>query len=151
MSLKQTIDQDLKTAMLSGDKILVTTLRGLKSVILNSEIELGSREQGLSDDQITTLFIKEAKKRQESANLFAQGGNQEKSAAELKEKAVIEAYLPKQLSENELKTIVDEVFNSMSEVSAQQMGQIIGAVKQKTGPAGDGSIIARLVKERLQQ
>jgi len=149
MSLKQTIDQDLKTAMLAGDKVLVTTLRGLKSVILNEEIATGARDKGLDDDKIIILLAKEAKKRQESADLYEQGGNKEKATAELEEKTVIEKYLPQQLSEDEIKVMIDEVITGIGEVSQQQMGQIIGAVKQKTGPASDGAVIARLVKERL--
>ena len=149
MSLKQTIDQDLKTAMLAGDKVLVTTLRGLKSVILNEEIATGARDKGLDDDKIIILLAKEAKKRQESADLYEQGGNKEKATAELEEKTVIEKYLPQQLSEDEIKVMIDEVITGIGEVSQQQMGQIIGAVKQKTGPAGDGAVIAKLVRERL--
>ena len=67
MSVKQQIDQDLKTAMLGGDKTLTMTLRGLKSSILNAEIEQGKRESGLSDDESINVLSKEAKKRQESA------------------------------------------------------------------------------------
>jgi hypothetical protein len=150
MSLKSKIDADLKTAMLSGNKTLAETLRGLKSAILNVEISTNSREKGLGDDEVIGVLSKEAKKRQESADFFAQGGNQEKSDAELQEKTVIEAYLPKQLSEDELKKIIDETVGGMGEVTPAQMGQVIGAVKQKAGAAADGSVIAKLVKERLQ-
>ncbi len=86
MGLKQQIDADLKTAMLAGDKVLVTTLRGLKSVILNVEVAEGSRETGLADDKIISLLQKEAKKRQESADLYLQGGSVERQQAELAEK-----------------------------------------------------------------
>lgn len=149
MSLKTTIDADLKTAMLAGDKTLVTTLRGLKSAILNVEVEKGVRDTGLPDDEIIALLQKEAKKRQESADLYVQGNSQERADAELAEKQVIEKYLPAQLSEDELQTMVDEVIAGMGEVSMQQMGQVIGAVKAKAGAAGDGATIARLVKEKL--
>lgn len=149
MSLKTTIDADLKTAMLAGDKTLVTTLRGLKSAILNVEVEKGVRDIGLPDDEIIALLQKEAKKRQESADLYVQGNSQERADVELAEKQVIEKYLPAQLSEDELKTMVDEVIAGMGEVSMQQMGQVIGAVKAKAGAAGDGATIARLVKEKL--
>ena len=151
MSLKQQIDQDLKQAMLAGDKTLVTTLRGLKSAILNVEVAKGSREQGLSDEEIIPLLAKEAKQRQESAALYVQGNNQEKAAAELQEKTVIEKYLPEQLSEDEIKKVINEVISTMGEVSMAQMGQVIGAVKQKTGATADGATVARLVKERLNQ
>ncbi len=147
--MKQQIEVDLKTAMLAGDKVLVTTLRGLKSAILYVEVADGAREQGLSDDKVITVLQKEAKKRQESADLYAQGGNLEKHDAELTEKKVIEKYLPQQISEAEISGIVDEVITATSASGMQAMGQVIGAVKQKTGASADGSIIARIVKEKL--
>lgn len=151
MSLKTTIDQDLKAAMLGGDKVLATTLRGLKAAILNVEVAEGKRAEGLPDDAIITLFQKEVKKRQESADLFGQGGNTEKQAAELAEKEVITKYLPAQLSEDELGIMIDEVISLTGASGMQSMGQVIGAVKAKAGPAGDGAVIARLVKEKLQK
>lgn len=150
MTIKEQIDQDLKTAMLAGEKTLVTTLRGLKGAILNVEVAEGIRDTGLSDDRITELFVKEAKKRQESADLFKQGGNQEKAEAELAEKVVIEKYLPAQLSEEEITQIVDEVIAQQAASGMQAMGQVIGAVKQKTGASADGALVAKIVKEKLQ-
>jgi uncharacterized protein YqeY len=149
MSLKNTIDADIKTAMLAGDKVLVTTLRGLKSAILNIEVAEGKRETGLSDDVIISILQKEAKKRQESADLYEQGGNAEKQQAELTEKAVIEKYLPKQLSAEEITVIVDEVIASSGASGMQAMGQVISSVKAKIGASGDGALIARIVKEKL--
>ncbi len=148
--LKQQIEQDLKTALLAGDKARVTTLRGLKSVILYAEVAKGIRDTGLPDDEILTLFAKEAKKRQESADLYEKGGSPEKQAAELEEKALIEAYLPTQMSEEELKALIETAVSALPTVSPQAMGQVIGAVKQKAGPTANGALIARLVKERLQ-
>ncbi|HSX27448.1 MAG TPA: GatB/YqeY domain-containing protein [Patescibacteria group bacterium] len=150
MTIKQQIEADLKQAMLSGDKVLTTTLRGLKSSILDEEIAKNLRETGLSDDQTIPLLQKEAKKRQESADLFARGGNDEKHQAELDEKVVIEKYLPAPMSEDEIKSLIDEAVSSTNASGMQAMGQIIGLVKQKIGPAADGSVIARLVKEKLQ-
>lgn len=147
--LKQQLEQDVKTALLAGDKDRVTTLRGLKSVILYAEVASGKRDEGLTDEEVLTLFAKEAKKRQESAELFQKGGNLEKAAAELAEKQIIEAYLPKQLTDEELNAIVEQVISEFDSLSPQMMGQIIGAVKQKTEGKADGSRIATAVKERL--
>lgn len=150
MGLKSDIEADLKTAMLAGDKTLVTTLRGLKSAILNVEVAKGLREQGLPDNEIVDLLAKEAKKRQESADLYVQGNSQERADAELAEKRVIEKYLPAQLGEDEVKAAIDEVVSSLGDITPQQMGQVIGAVKAKLGAAADGATIARLVKERTK-
>lgn len=147
--LKAQIDQDLKAALLAGNKVLVTTLRGLKSAILYVEVAQGARDKGLSDDEIIAVLAKEAKKRQESADLYRQGGSPERAEAELAEKAVIEHYLPKQLDDQELAKLVDEAIAEVGASGPQAMGQVIGVVKQKAGASADGARIATLVRERL--
>lgn len=147
--LKQRLDQDLKRALLAGDKTLATTLRGLKSAILYVEVAQGVRDTGLPDDEIITLLTKEAKKRQESADLYQQGGSAERADAELAEKKVIEGYLPQQLSDDELRAIVDSVVADTQASSMQDMGKVIAGVKAKAGPAADGARIATMVKESL--
>lgn len=146
--LKTQLDQDLKAALLGGDRTLATTLRGLKSAILYAEVEKKVRESGLSDDEIIVLFAKEVKKRQESAGFFKQGGNLEKAEAELAEKVVIEKYMPAQMPDEELVKVVDDCIAALQATPAQ-MGQVIGAVKTKVGANADGARIASLAKERL--
>jgi uncharacterized protein len=150
VTVKEQIDQDLKQAMLAGDKTLVMTLRGLKGAILNVEVADGLRETGLPDERVIDLLVKEAKKRKESADLYRQGGSEEKASAELQEKVVIEKYLPAQMDEKEISTIVDQVIQDQGAHGMQMMGQVIGAVKQKTGASADGAVVARIVKEKLQ-
>jgi uncharacterized protein YqeY len=149
--LKQQIEQDLKQALLSGDKDRATTLRGLKSVILYAEVAKGTRDEGLADEEIITLFSKEVKKRQESADFFVKGGADDRAAKELAEKKIIENYLPKQLSDEELTAIIDAAISDVGANGPSAMGQVIGAVKQKVGATADGSRIAQTVKERLAQ
>lgn len=149
-SLKQRLDSDVKQAMLAGDALRLETLRGLKSVILYAEVAAGKREQGLADDEIETLFAKEAKKRQESADLYLQGGSPERAEKELAEKSIIESYLPERLDDESLGVIIDEVIAAQGPVTPQAMGAIIGAVKQRVGNTADGGTIAKLVKEKVQ-
>lgn len=149
-SIKQRLESDVKEAMLSGDTLRLETLRGLKSVILYAEVAAGKRDTGLSDSEIQTLFAKETKKRQESADLYVQGGSEERAQKELAEKAIIESYLPEQLSEAELSAVIDEIIRTQESVTPQAMGTIIGAVKQRVGNTADGGTIAKLVKEKLQ-
>jgi len=149
-TIKQRLQDDVKTAMLAGDSARLECLRGLKSAILYAEVAAGKREEGLSDDEILALLAKEAKKRQESADLYVQGGSQERADKELAEKVVIEAYLPEQMSGDELAQVIDEVISQVKPDSMQQMGQVIGQVKLRVGNSADGSVIARIVKERLQ-
>lgn len=148
--LEQQLEQDIKSALLAGDSVKVTTLRGLKAALLNVKVAEGKRDSGLTDDEVIAVFAKEAKKRQESADLYKQGGNQEKASAELGEKAVIEAYLPAQLSEDEINKLIDEAIAATGASGPQGMGQVIGQVKAKAGAAADGALIARLAKEKLQ-
>jgi uncharacterized protein YqeY len=148
--LEQKIEQDIKAALLAGDKQRATTLRGLKAVLLNVKVATGKRDSGLSDEEVLTQLSKQAKQRQESADMYVQGGAQGRADAELAEKAIIETYLPAQLSEEEVTKLIDAVISETGAAGPQAMGQVIGQVKQKAGAAADGAVIARLVKEKLQ-
>jgi uncharacterized protein YqeY len=147
--MQQQIEQDIKTAMLSGDKQTAETLRGLKSALLNEAISSGTRDSGLNDEQVQKILAREAKKRQEAADLYQQGGSEERAQKELAEKTIIEKYLPEQMDEAEVAKIVDEEVAKVDSPSMQNMGQIIGAVRGRTAGQADGGLIARLVKEKL--
>jgi hypothetical protein len=150
VGLRQQLNDDVKAAMLGGDSLKVDTLRGLKAVILYADVAAKKRDSGgIADEEILGLLAKEAKKRQESADLYVQGGSQERADKELTEKAIIETYLPEQLSEAELAQLIDEIIAEQGAEGMQAMGKVIGAVKAKAGSTADGSIVARLVKERL--
>lgn len=149
MALEQQIDQDLKKALLNGEKLKVETLRGLKSVFLYAKVAAGTRGTDFTDEQLMPMLAKEAKKRQESIELYLQAGDEARAEKEQTEKAIIEDYLPKQLSEEELVLIVNEVMAQMDAEGMSAMGKVIAEVKQKTQGAADGALIAKLVKERL--
>jgi uncharacterized protein YqeY len=147
--LEQKLEEDIKAALLSGEKETAMRLRTLKAALLSYKVAEGKRDSGISDDEIIAILSKEAKKRQESADLYKQGGRTESAEAELAEKALIEAYLPAQLSEDEIKALIDEAITTTGASTMQDMGKVIGAVKAKAGAAADGGLIAGLVKERL--
>jgi len=148
--LRQQLDDDIKAALLGGESLRVETLRGLKNVILYADVAAKKRDDGgISDDEVLGLFAREVKKRQESADLYVQGGSQERADKELAEKAIIERYLPQQLSEGELTQMIDAVIKEQGAEGMQAMGKVIGAVKAGAGTAADGALIAKLVKERL--
>ncbi|HET9098048.1 MAG TPA: GatB/YqeY domain-containing protein [Candidatus Saccharimonadales bacterium] len=148
--LEDKLEQDIKSALLSKDTERATALRTLKAGLLNIKVATGKRDSGLSDEEVIKAFAKEAKKRQESADLYIQGGNQDMADKELREKALIESYLPAQLSEDEISKIIDEVIAAAGPVDASSMGRIIGQVKSQLGATADGGVIARLTKEKLQ-
>ncbi len=147
--LEQKIEQDLKTALLAGDAQRVSVLRGLKSVLLNVKVATGKRDSGLSDEEVLPILGKEAKKRQESVDMYKQGGDQARADAEQAEKAIIEEYLPEQLSEADIAKLVDEAIQQTGAKGQQGMGKVIGAVRAKAAGQADGAVIARLTKEKL--
>lgn len=149
MALKEQINNDLKAALLGGDRFVGEVLRGLKAVILNEEVAQSKRESGLEDAAIEQLIAKEVKKRAESAATYDQAERPELSEIERKEAEVLRGYLPTQLSEAELLKVVDEVVATLGATDAKAMGQVIGAVKAKVGTSADGALIAKLVKQAL--
>src|SRR6266404_4196538 len=151
MGIQEQIESDLKTALLGGDKAKAGTLRNVKSALLNEAISAGARETGLSDEQIQKVLARESKKRQEAADLYKQGGADERANAELSEKAIIDAYLPEQMTEEEIAKIVDEEIAKAGSPTMQDMGRIIGAARGRTGGQADGALIAKLVKDKLEK
>ena len=150
--IRQKLEQDVKAALLAGDKLRVETLRGLKTAILYADVATKTRDTGgVDDDAILALFAKEAKKRQESADLYIKGGSPERAEKELAEKKIVEAYLPTQLSEAELGELIDMAITQTGASEVKDMGKVIGAVKAKAGNAADGALIAKLVAERLKK
>ena len=149
MALKERVDNDLKAALLGGDRFVAQTLRGLKAVILNDEVAEGKRDSGLDDSAVEKIVAREVKKRRESVALYEQNGRPELAADEKKEVEILQQYLPEQLSDDDIRTAVQAVIDGMGGASMQQMGQVIGAVKAKLGNAADGAVVAKIVKETL--
>lgn len=149
MALKQRVQDDLKAALLGGDRFVAQTLRGLKAAILNEEVAEGKRDEGLDDAAIEKIIAREVKKRNESAALYDQNMRQDSAEEERREAEILGRYLPEQLSEAELKTVVDAKVAELGAADAKMMGQVIGAVKKEVGNTADGAMIAKLVKEKL--
>ncbi len=148
--MKDKLDADLKTAMLARDHFLTDVIKGLKAAILNQEIAESKRENGLSDSEIEALLAKEAKKRLEAAALYEQGGNQEMAGKERRENEIIVAYLPQQLSEDDITALVKAAIEQTGAEGPKDMGKVIGAVKAKAGSSADGAVIAKIAKDQLQ-
>lgn len=150
MALKEQINNDLKAALLGGNRFVADTLRNLKAAILNEEVALGRRDEGLGDVEIEGIIAREVKKRGESKALYDQNGRPELAEIEQKEIDVLVAYLPQQLTEDEVQAVIDEVIAEIGATDMKAMGQVIGAVKARTGTAADGATVAKLVKTTLQ-
>lgn len=149
-ALKTRIEAEMKAALLGGDRFRGETLRNLKAAILNEEVATGKRDEGLADADVEKIIAREVKKRNESAAIYEQNMRQDSADDERREAAILQEFLPEQLSEAELKTIVDA---KVAELGAagdpKKMGQVIGAVKADAGNSADGAMVAKLVKEAL--
>ena len=148
-ALKARITDEMKAALLGGNRFRGDVLRNVKAAILDEEVSLGKRDEGLSDAEVEKVLAREVKKRVESAELYRSNGRIELAEPEEKEAAILREFLPEQLSEAEVMAIVEDVITNMNDVSMQKMGQVIGAVKQKVGNAADGALVAKIVKEKL--
>lgn len=149
MALKDKIQNDTKAALLGGDRFVGDTLRNLKAAILDEEVKQNKRDEGLSDEDIEKVIAREVKKRNESAAVYEQNGRPELAETEHKEAEVLSQYLPEQLGEDKIREVVQAKIAELSVSDPQDMGKVIGAVKQKLGNSADGATVARIVKETL--
>jgi len=148
--LKEQINNDLKAALLGGNRFAGEVLRGLKAVILNEEVSSGLRDKGLDDATIERLIAREVKKRNESAKIYDDANRSELADNERAEAAIMVTYLPKQLSEDEINAIISRVIIDLGVENASSIGQVIGAVKKEVGNTADGAVVANLVKNALK-
>ncbi len=149
MELKDKINNDLKIALLGGDRFKAEVIRGIKAVILNEEVASGKRDEGLKDEIIEQLLAKEVKKRNESATIYDNANRLELADNERAEAKVINTYLPTQLSEDEISEEISKTIDEMDVSDPSAMGQVIGAVKKKLGNTAEGALIAKIVKNKL--
>lgn len=149
MSIKENIEKDFVKAMKEKETLKISTLRMVKAAIKNSEID---KRGELEDQEIIKLLNSLIKKRQESIQLFREGGREDLAAKEEQEIAIIENYLPKVLSEEEIIKIVDETIREVQAESIRDLGKVMKAVMEKfKGQRVDGKMVNNLVKNRLEQ
>ena len=148
-TLKQRIADEMKAALLERHRFRGEVLRNLKASILNEEVAKQKREEGLDDLEVEAVLVREAKKRTESSILYRQNGRDDLAENEEKELEIIKEFLPEQLSEEEIQSVIDQKIADLGDVDMKAMGQVIGAVKQEVGSKADGAIVAKLVKETL--
>lgn len=149
MSLKQVIADDMKAALLGGDRFRGDVLRNFKAAILNEEVAKQKREAGLDDAEVEALLAREVKKRKESIALYRENSRPDLAEPEEREVAVLETYLPEQIGEDELRELVQQKIEELGVSEPKQMGYVIGALKGQLGSSVDGGLLARLVKEAL--
>lgn len=148
MSLKQQIDGDIKQAMLQKRKEELTALRSIKSAILLAETEKGAGE-GLESDAEMKLLAKQAKQRKDSADIYTKEGREDLASKELFELEVINRYLPKQLSDEEIEQVVKNIIDKVGASGPQDMGKVMGSATKEMSGKADGKKISEIVKRLL--
>ena len=136
----------MRAAMKAREATRVSTLRMLMAAMKNTQVEKGHE---LDDDEVVEVIAREAKRRRESMDAFAQGGRQELVEKEGAELAVLEAYLPEKLSDDELAKLVDEAIAESGASSPKEMGQVMKALMPKVKGRADGAAVSAAVRARL--
>ena len=146
--LKDRLQNDLTDSMRARDEVRTATLRMVLTAVKNEEVS-GGEARELTDDEVLKVLGREAKKRRESAEAFAGAGRQELAARELAEGAVIDAYLPAQLSDEELEGLVAAAVAEAGATGRQQMGAVMKVVTPRVAGRAEGGRVAAAVKRAL--
>lgn len=142
------ISNDIKDAMKARDKVRLETLRNIKKVFLEAKTATGANDE-LSDDNAMKILQKLAKQGKESAATFSQQNRQDLADAELAQVAVIETYLPKPLSDEEIEAAVKEIIAQVGATSMKEMGKVMGIASKQMAGKADGGKISQIVKSLL--
>ena len=148
MGLKEKLQSDLTEAIRSRNELVSGTIRMVLSAITNEEVS-GKEARTLSDDEIITVLSREAKKRREAADAFAEAGRADKAEAEKAEGAVISAYLPAQLSDEELNALIADAIAKSGAAGPADMGKVMGILKPQIAGKADGAKVSGAVKAAL--
>ncbi len=148
MDLFDKISADIKAAMLARDKVRLETLRGVKKEFLEAKTAKGG-DGTLSDDAAMKILVKMVKQRKESASIYDSQNRPDLSENELAEAAVIEEYLPKQLTEEELTAELKKIIEQEGATSAKEMGKVMGVASKALAGRAEGKAISAKVKELL--
>jgi uncharacterized protein len=150
MSLKTKITDDIKAAMKAKDKVRLAAIRSIKKVILEQEVE--ARVEGrdeLTEAEETQLLVQQAKQRRDSIEQYGKAGRADLVEQESQELAIIEEYLPRQLTDDEVAAAIAEIIAEVGAVSAKDMGKVMGPAMQRLKGQADGKKVQALVKEKL--
>lgn len=148
MTLEEKINQDIKAAMIAKDANKLRGLRAVKAAILLAKTEKGHSEELTEETEIKVLQ-KLVKQRKESAEIYKSQNRDDLYAIEVEEQEVIEAYLPKQLSREEVEAIIKDIISTTGATTVKDMGKVMGAANQQLAGKADGRTISELVKSLL--
>ncbi len=148
MGLKEQIDRDLKDAMRSGDRTRKMALRSLKTAILNAE-KAGKQARELTEQEIVSVIMKEVKQRRDSIEEYRRGGREDLVAEEEAEMRVLEAYLPRMMSEEEIRAKASEVIARVGAQGPRDIGKVMKPLMAELKGKADGSLVNKVVRRLL--
>ena len=148
MNLYETIDQEIKTAMLAKDKMKLETLRSVKTAFMEVTTAKGAAHT-LSEEQTITILQRMVKQRKDSATIFAEQNRSELAEKELEEVEVLQSYLPKPFTQEELERAIGKIIVETGSSSLKDMGKVIGVATKHLGGRAEGRVIAETVKKLL--
>lgn len=148
MNLFDTVSADIKAAMLARDKVRLEALRGVKKEFLEAKTAKGGDGE-LADDAAMKILVKMVKQRKESAAIYVEQNRPELAEEELAQAAVIESYLPKQMSEEELTAALKAIIEKVGATSAKDMGKVMCTATKELAGKADGKAISAKVRELL--
>ncbi len=147
--LKQKIQDDLRAAMMARDEEKLSTIRMLKSALQYFEINKDGAGYEATDEDVMDVIGREAKKRRESIEMYGKGNRPELAEKEERELAILQSYLPEQMSEDELKKLIDDTITQTNTSTMADMGKVMGALMSKTKGRADGNLVSKLVRDKL--
>lgn len=147
--LKQKIQEELKQSMRDKNELRTSTVRMLLSAIKYFEIQKGGAGYDATEEDITDVLSKEIKKHHESIEMFEKGNRQELADKEKNELAILQTFLPPQMSEDEIKRIVDDAISKTGATEMSQMGKVMGIVIPQTKGKADATLVSKMVKTAL--
>ena len=148
MNLFDKVSGDINTALLARDKVRLEALRGIKKEFLEAKTDKGGDGE-LSDDAALKILAKMVKQRKESASIYTEQNREDLAGEELAQAAIIEEYLPKQLSEEELTAALKEIIARVGATSAKEMGKVMGTASKELAGKAEGKAISAKVRELL--
>jgi hypothetical protein len=148
MSLKQNIEIEIKSAMMARDKTRLSALRAIKSLILLEETKSGAKAEITEEDEMKIL-TKSAKQRKDSAEIYEQQNRVDLLEVELAELAIIQEFLPKAMTEEEVTSVIKAIITQMGATSPKDMGKVMGVASKELAGKADGKMIADKVKALL--
>ncbi len=146
MSLLKKLQEEMKSAMKSGDKERLATIRMLISEIKKVQIDT---KKELSDEEIIKILQKYAKQRKDSIEQYRKAGREDLAEKEERELKIVQEFLPQPLTEEEIQKIVEEVIKETGASSMKDMGKVMKVVMEKTQGRAEGSVVSKIVKEKL--